>query len=42
MPDQIDDKTLSLIYKNYDDPTGNQAVHDAEIDRVAGDNSWAS
>ena len=42
MPDGIDDKTLSLIYKNYDDPTGNQAVHDAAIDRVAGDNSWAS
>ena len=42
MPDQVDDKTLSLIYKNYDDPTGNKAMHDAAIDRVANDISGAS
>ena len=34
-PDEVDHQTLNLIYKNYDDPTGQIAVRKASVDQVA-------
>jgi phosphonate transport system ATP-binding protein len=34
LPDQVDEKTLNLIYKNYDDPEGRIAIKEASITHV--------
>ncbi|MDC1208364.1 phosphonate ABC transporter ATP-binding protein [Litorivicinus sp.] len=34
LPDQVNDQTLNLIYKNYDDPDGSLAVKEVAINNV--------